>query len=226
MIMQVHRLINHPVDSNCFVLEGDIDNRCIVIDPGTEDCKELFTFLEERKLTVQYIFLTHEHIDHIIGCKALKEHYPKAQLVCSDLCAKNLNDTRMNLSRLAEQFTPRNSFPKADLVYTEKLDTKWQGIKACFFKATGHSPGSSHALIGSSLFVGDTYIYHYKTTTTLPGASKQELVKTFESLIDDFQDEKITVYPGHFDSCTPAEMREELLPQAEKMRNILKKKGL
>lgn len=224
--MQVHRLINHPVDSNCFVLEGDIDNRCIVIDPGTEDCQELFNFLEERKLTVQYIFLTHEHIDHIIGCKALKEHYPEAQLVCSDLCAANLNNTRYNLSRLAEQFTPRNSFPEPDLVYSDELVIKWQGMKAQFFKAMGHSPGSSHALIDNCLFVGDTYIYHYKTTTTLPGSSKQELVKTFESLMNDFNDENITVYPAHFDPCTPEEMKDELMSQADKVRAILQRKGL
>lgn len=224
--MQVHKIINHPVDSTCFVLEGDIDNRCIVIDPGTEDCVELFSLLEERKLTVQYIFLTHEHIDHIIGCRTLKERYPDSQLVCSDLCARNLNDTRMNLSRLAEQFTPCNSFPEADLVYTDELRIRWQGMKAWFFKAMGHSPGSSHALIGNCLFVGDTYIYHYKTTTTLPGSSKQELVKTFESLMNNFNDENLIVYPAHFDSCTPKEMVKELIPQAEKMRAILKKKGL
>lgn len=224
--MIVHKIVNHPVDSTCFVLEGDIDNRCIVIDPGTEDCCELFAKLDERKLTVQYIFLTHEHIDHIIGCKALKERFPEALLLCSDLCANNLNDTRMNLSRFAEQFTPHDSFPEADLAYSDELVIKWQGLIARFFKALGHSQGSSHALIGDCLFVGDTYIYHYKTTTTLPGASKQELVKTFESLLNDYTDENLTVYPAHFDSCTPQEMKEELMPQAEKMRAILRKKGL
>lgn len=224
--MQVHKIINHPVDSTCFVLEGDIDNRSIVIDPGTEDCAELFSLLEERKLTVQYIFLTHEHIDHIIGCKALKERYPEAQLICSDFCAKNLNDTRFNLSRFAEQFTPHDSFPEADLYYSDKLVIKWQGVNARFFKAMGHSQGTSHALIGNCLFVGDTYIYHYKTTTTLPGASKQELVKTFESLMNDYDDEDLMVYPAHFDSCTPKDMRKELIPQAENIKAILRKKRL
>lgn len=224
--MKVHRIVNHPVDSTCFVLEGDIDNRCIVIDPGTEDCCDLFSFLEERSLKPQFVFLTHEHIDHIIGCKTLKERYPEAQLLCSDSCARNLNDTRLNLSRFAEQFTPHDSFPEADLAYSDNLIIKWQGLKARFFKAMGHSQGSSHALIGHCLFVGDTYIYHYKTTTTLPGASKPELVKTFESLVNEFQDENLVVYPAHFDSCPPEEMKQELLPQLEKIRTIVKRKGI
>ncbi len=223
--MQVHRIINSPVDSNCFVVVGDVDNRCIVIDPGTEDCEELLSFLEAQHLYPQYIFLTHEHIDHIIGCKTLKEHYLEANLVCSDKCAYHLNDTRYNLSRFAEQFTPHDSFPEADLVFSDELIIKWQGIKARFFKAMGHSPGSSHALIKNCLFVGDTYIYHYNTTTTLPGSSKQELVKTFESLMNDFNDENIMVYPAHFNSCTLNVMKNELRPQADKMRAILKRKG-
>lgn len=223
--MQVHRLINQPVDSNCFVMEGDIDNRCIVIDPGTEDCRELFAFLDEKKLTVQYVFLTHEHIDHIIGGKALKERYPEARLICSDLCAENLNNTRFNLSRLAELFTPRDSFPKPELTYSDQLVLDWQGEKAVFFKAMGHSLGSSHALIGNCLFVGDTYIYHYKTTTTLPGSSKPKLVKTFESMINDFTDNDIIVYPGHFDACTVSEMKKEIEPQLANIKRIIERKG-
>ena len=223
--MQVHRLINHPVDSNCFVLVGDIDNRCVVIDPGTEDCKDLFAFLHRRELEVQYIFLTHEHIDHIVGCKELKERYPNSLLVCSDFCAANLNNTRYNLSRFAEQFIPHNNFPEPDLVFSDELVIMWQGLKARFFKAMGHSQGTSHAMIGNSMFVGDTYIYHYKTTTTLPGSSKKELVSTFESLMNDFNDENITIYPAHFDSCTLEAMKAELMPQAVKIQEILKKRN-
>lgn len=224
--MQVHRLINSPVDSNCFVLVGKIDNNCIVIDPGTEDCQELLAFLDENELQVQYIFLTHEHIDHIIGCKTLKEQFPLAKLICSDLCARNLNDTRFNLSRFAEQFTPRDGFPEPELTYADRLSIEWQGMQATFFKAMGHSQGSSHALIDNCIFVGDTFICHYKTTTTLPGAARQDLVKTFDSLLNDFCNESILVYPGHFDSCKLSEMKKELLPQSIKIKRILERKHL
>ena len=224
--MQVHRLINSPVDSNCFVVVGDVDNKCIVIDPGTEDCLELLSFLEAQHIKPQYIFLTHEHIDHIIGCKTLKEHYPEASLVCSDTCAQNLNNTRLNLSRFAEQFTPRDSFPEPELTYADNLTFDWQGVKVTFFKAMGHSQGSSHALIGKCLFVGDTYIFQYKTTTTLPGSSKSELVKTFESLLKCFQDEAIIVYPGHFDTCSLSEMKSEIEPQLYNIKRTLERKRI
>jgi glyoxylase-like metal-dependent hydrolase (beta-lactamase superfamily II) len=222
--MQVHRIINSPVDSNCFVLVGDIDNNCIVIDPGTEDCRELLAFLDNRCLQVQYVFLTHEHIDHIIGCKTLKEHYPKAKLICSDLCAQNLNNTRINLSRFAEQFTPRDGFPEPELTYSNRLSLEWQGEQAVFFKAMGHSQGSSHALIGNCLFVGDTFICKYKTTTTLPGSSKKDLVLTFKYLLQNGYGKAAIVFPGHFGSCSPEEMKKEVEPQIENIKRIVDRK--
>ena len=100
---------------------------------------------------------------------------------------------------------------------------EWQGEQAVFFKAMGHSQGSSHALIGNCLFVGDTYIFHYKTTTTLPGASRPELVRTFESLLRDNVDEDTVVYPGHFGSCKLSEMKAEIEPQLMRIKKIVER---
>ena len=224
--MQVHRLINSPIDSNCFVVVGNDDNNCIVIDPGTENCEELLLFLDTHQLSVQYIFLTHEHVDHTIGCKTLKEHYPQAKIVCSDLCAQNLNNTRFNLSRLEVHYTPRDNFPIPEVTYSEKLILDWKSINVTFFKAKGHSPGSSHALIDKCLFVGDTYINHYKTTTTLPGGNKRELVQTFETLLNDYNDDVIIVYPGHFGLCTLSEMKNEIQTLLLNLKIKLEKKKL
>lgn len=224
--MRVIRVINSPVDSTCYVVASEVDNVCVVIDPGTEDCKGLFACLEDNHLNVEYIFLTHEHIDHIIGCKVLKERDPDAKLVCSDLCSENLNDTRYNLSRLAENFTPRNNFPNPDIVYDNWWTTMWQGENMMFRKLEGHSKGSSIAQIGKNLFVGDTFIYQYKTTTTLPGASKVDMVKAFEHLLNNYSDKDIVVYPGHFASCSLQDMKAEIKPQLEMMKMIVLKKSL
>lgn len=223
--MQVYHIFNKPVDSTCWVVVGDVDKKCIVIDPGTEDCRELLALLDEHQLKVQYIFLTHEHIDHIIGCKVLKERYD-CQLICSDACAENLNNTRFNLSRLAEYFTPRDKFPLPDITYTDVLTLCWNGTKVVLSKLLGHSLGSSLVQIGKCLFVGDTFIHGFKTTTTLPGSSKPDLVKSFERLLNDFTDDEIVVYPGHFDTCSLQEMKREILPQLEKTKEIVKRKGL
>lgn len=40
----VNTIKNYPIDSNCFVLYTNYNSDCIVIDPGTESCKELLFF--------------------------------------------------------------------------------------------------------------------------------------------------------------------------------------
>ncbi len=45
----------------------------LLVDAG--DYKEISSFLDARKHTVDYILLTHEHQDHIRDVELLKEHY-------------------------------------------------------------------------------------------------------------------------------------------------------
>ena len=219
--MEVYRLINQPVDSNCFVIIGELDNTCIVVDPGTEDCKNLFSLLNKYNLEVKYVYITHEHIDHIIGCVTLKQQY-NYKLICSDQCASLLNNSRYNLSRIAEQFTEKTSFPVADIVFSDKLMINWQNCSIYFYKMLGHSEGSSMAQIGNEIFVGDTIIKAYKTVTTLPGGSKKNLLFSLERLLINFDNPDMIVNFGHFESCTMM----ELIPEIKEQISYLKGKLL
>lgn len=221
--MFVDRVINTPVDSNCFVLSQENSNKCIVIDPGTEDCRELIDLLHSKGLMVQYIFLTHEHIDHIIGLKVLYDSYD-CKLICSDLCAGYLNNTRYNLSRMAEQFTPRDSFPVADIVFENTIQVVWNNNKVTFCKMQGHSEGSAIAFVDNQLFVGDTIIKAYRTTTTLPGGSKKDLINSFEMILKEYASPDILVHFGHFESCTMGELKSEIEAQICFFKEKLEKK--
>ena len=223
--MLIHSIINHPVDSTCFIVASDSDSTCIVVDPGTQDCQELFRLLDDRSLVVQYIYLSHEHIDHIIGCKRLKELFPQAKLVCSANCAKRLNNTRYNLSRFAEQFVPIDGFPEPEITFDDSITITWNGVEVLLHSLPGHSEGSSIMKIGNDLFVGDTFIFHFKTTSTLPGSSRVDLIKAFTYLLTAFTDNSIIVHPGHFEQCTLAEMKLEIVPQLEKIKKLVAIKG-
>ena len=82
MSVFIERILNKPIDSNCFVIHALGKHSCIIIDPGTEDCEDLIRFLKSKYLIPEYIFLTHEHFDHIWGIKKLKETY-SCKLICS-----------------------------------------------------------------------------------------------------------------------------------------------
>ncbi|NCU33532.1 MAG: MBL fold metallo-hydrolase, partial [Candidatus Moranbacteria bacterium] len=58
--------------TNCYVLHENGD--ALVIDPGYES-DELFDYLKDNLLTVEAIYITHGHHDHVGGVRKLKTLY-------------------------------------------------------------------------------------------------------------------------------------------------------
>lgn len=210
--MRIQRFNNSPIDSNCFVISSEFDGSCIVVDPGTEDCSNIFPFLETNCLKVEYCFLTHEHIDHIVGMKALKEK-TGCYVVCSSVCAGFLNDTKYNLSEFEERFEPTNSFPAADITFDSPLLIKWHDLDMKMSVMPGHSRGSAMMLIGKDLFVGDNLIKGLKTKANYFGGSKKDLLISLENIVERYGDLDLTVHCGHFESCPMAVIKPEIEEQ-------------
>jgi len=219
----IERIINRPVTSNCYVIYNESTTSCIVIDPGTEDCKELLEFLKENDLHPEYIILTHEHIDHIIGIKEILNHF-EAKLLCSSDCNEYINSLKYNLSGYSEQFEERSDLPLATLLL-EDLDytLKWGVYTFKFYKAEGHSRGSIFFNVGENLFIGDTLIKGQKTTTVLPGSSKEKLIATLNNILAIYNPEITKVFSGHFEYFYLCEIENQILENIEYLKHHLRK---
>jgi hydroxyacylglutathione hydrolase len=67
----------NPFALNTYVLSNAAGN-AIIIDAGNSDNDEnqaLLAYIKENKLNVEGLYLTHAHIDHILGAKFLSEHF-------------------------------------------------------------------------------------------------------------------------------------------------------
>lgn len=188
------------------------DKNCVIIDPGTEDCSNIFPFLEANDFEVEYCFLTHEHIDHIVGVKTLKEK-TGCQVVCSSVCAEYLNDTKYNLSEFEERFEPTNSFPMADIIFDSYLELKWHDLEMKMSVMLGHSRGSAMMLIGNNLFIGDNLIKGIRTKANYFGGSKKDLLVSLETLNEHYGHSDLIVHCGHFESCPMAVFKPEIEEQ-------------
>ena len=103
MALKVVRIINQPVTSNCFLLyDREVNNDCLVVDPGSEYPDELEQLLRDLNLYPKYILLTHEHFDHIWGCNYLVEKY-HSKIICSVLCSEAIQDAKRNHSLFYNQ---------------------------------------------------------------------------------------------------------------------------
>lgn len=194
----VERIPNKPIDSNSFVIYVQGRISCAIIDPGTEDCLNLIAFIESKKLKPEYVFLTHEHFDHIWGVNKLKDIY-NCKIVCSNICSTRIIERKKNLSIFYNQIG-FETYPADTILEKGNELIKWNGIFCKFIVTEGHSEASVCILIDNKLFTGDTIIKGKKTVTKLPGGSKPKLIVSISNLDNIFLGKHILIHPGHGES--------------------------
>lgn len=195
--MQVYKINNTPIDSCCYIIATKLSKKCIIIDPGTEDNRELICFLREKKLTPIYVILTHEHFDHCMGVNHLNGMFD-FELICSGEASKGIKNSKQNFSKYWEDI---NSFeiemqPK---VVSDNEVFEFKNLTLQFIKTPGHSPGSMCIQINNSVFTGDTLLNNTKVPLKLPGSNKEQYKISIEKLNRLFKC-GMEVYPGHGDS--------------------------
>ena len=62
-----------PFQQNCTLLWCEATKKAVVIDPGG-DVPQILAAIEQTSVTVEQIWLTHGHIDHVGGAAELREH--------------------------------------------------------------------------------------------------------------------------------------------------------
>jgi hydroxyacylglutathione hydrolase len=191
----VKRIVNSPIDSNSFVVYVKDLAGCIVIDPGTSDCREILSFLNENELIPEFIFLTHEHFDHIWGVNKLKDIY-NSKIVCSRECADRITDRKKNMSLFYDQ-TGFQTYPSDLLIEDLHYELIQNNNKVEFIESKGHSEGSICILADNNLFTGDTIILNTKTVVKFPGGDKNKLRMSFDIISSKVTGRNITVFPGH-----------------------------
>ena len=68
----VHTLAVGPFQSNCIILGCPESHRAVVIDPGAEGDR-IIEAVDSLGLEIEHILLTHAHLDHVGGVKALRQ---------------------------------------------------------------------------------------------------------------------------------------------------------
>ena len=177
--MNILKVTNSPIPSNCYIVLHDNGENCIVIDPGSEDISILKNTIGNKN--VDFIFLTHEHFDHIWGADKIRELY-NAKLYCSEHTSLAIVNKKKNLSLFYNQtgfeLQPCNS------ILHDGQSIEWHGMLIEIIFTPGHTEGSICIKIGDNLFTGDTIIKSTPTITKLPGGDKNKLDQSLRKLTD------------------------------------------
>jgi hydroxyacylglutathione hydrolase len=189
---------------NTRVVACERTGRAICIDPG-EESSELADFIRENDLELQAVVLTHGHLDHVGGTRALKEAFPAAEVILH----QGDEELYFGLPRqpLLMGMQP-HQLKAMGLEYDEPppVTRHWRhgefyevgDLRFSVRHCPGHTPG--HVVLAEEserkVFVGDCLFLGSIGRTDLPGGSYEQLIESIEtnilSLGDDF-----TVYSGH-----------------------------
>lgn len=173
--MKIYKITNGVMKQNCYVLTKDNKN-AIVIDPGLET-KAIVKHLKDKKLTPQFVLLTHGHFDHIYSTKELKNMGAKVYITEAD--GPKLLDSEINMGFIVgvkcEPVVPDGFLKEGKMKFLE------EEFEIVF--TPGHTSGSCVILYKDHAFTGDTYFKEgvYGRTDLLDG-NQEVLNESLEKL--------------------------------------------
>ncbi|MDP1866650.1 MAG: MBL fold metallo-hydrolase [Bradyrhizobium sp.] len=163
-------------EQNCMLLWCETTRKAVVIDPGG-DVDKILAAIKQANVSVQEIWLTHGHIDHVGGAADLRDAL-KVEITGPHIDDKFLTDnvvasgSRFGMEGVRD-FVPDRWLAEGDQVSVGELTFD---ILHC----PGHSPGSvvfynkemRFAHVGDVLFSGSV------GRTDLPGGDHATLIKS------------------------------------------------
>ncbi|XQM31491.1 MBL fold metallo-hydrolase [Burkholderia gladioli] len=195
-----------PFQQNCSLIVCEQTGRAAVVDPGG-DLELIRGEVERQQAKVEKVLITHGHLDHCAGAKALAEHYgvpiegphEEERFWIDQLPAQS---QRFGFGGAAEAFEPARWLGDGDTVTVgaETLEV---------YHCPGHTPGHvvffsrEHrlAIVGDVLFAGSI------GRTDFPRGNHEDLLRSIREKLWPLGDD-VTFVPGHGPVFTFGDERE------------------
>lgn len=190
--LKIGRIVMGMCQTNCYFVYEEGKNSAIVFDPADKG-EYIYNGLKEKGFSVEAIFLTHGHFDHIWGVEALKElsgakvyAYEEEKEVCEN--------AKINVSAGAG----RPCQIKADVYMKDGEEVTVAGMTCRLLATPGHTKGSCcyYFETAKMLISGDTLFQESVGRTDLPTGSMSTLVRSIKEKLLPLPEE-VRVYPGH-----------------------------
>jgi hydroxyacylglutathione hydrolase len=192
-------------DQNCLVMRRRDTRSALVLDPGLQ-VGVVSDYIEKNDLQVEYVLLTHGHVDHVFGVPVIREQ-TGAPVYMHPLDRVQLERNPVVIRQFGldpDQFGQ----PVIDHDLEEGKAVGWQDLAFDVVHTPGHTEGSVAFLLADSCFGGDTLFNRGIGRTDLPGGSYEAIVASIQGKLFQLPPETI-VYTGHGQVTTIGEeMRE------------------
>jgi len=194
--MNILRYMTGPIMVNTYLVYDDTGNGFIV-DPGGFS-KDLAAKVEEEKINIEYIILTHGHGDHIGGVDEFKKLFPEAEVVAYFEEQAFMESADLNTS--VELFG-RPITVKVDKYVKDRDTLKIGDMDLTFAFTPGHTPGGMSIIMKGIVFSGDTLFRLSIGRTDFYGGDFNQLMSSIRDRLFVLPDDTV-VLPGHMEDTT------------------------
>jgi glyoxylase-like metal-dependent hydrolase (beta-lactamase superfamily II) len=183
--MLIKTLVVGMIQTNCYIVTDEKTLQCAIIDPGSES-GTILNYIDDNKLKLSAIFITHGHSDHTMGV-----------------------DELVREKNVPVFISPLDDAEIADIptlkYYSDGDKVSVGGLEFTVISTPGHTRGGVCLQCEDALFTGDTLFRDSCGRTDMEGGSMEILLQSLRklySLPGDYE-----VYPGHAENTTLDEER-------------------
>ncbi|MCX6158278.1 MAG: MBL fold metallo-hydrolase [Ignavibacteriae bacterium] len=204
--MKIKTFTVNPFQMNSYLYYCENTKEGVIIDPGYDTKYEQDDLLEHingNNIRINYILMTHGHIDHILGNGFAVDNFAVPSYLHKDdlfLYERGVEQAVL----YGVQIPP---LPEIKDFIDERLKIKVGNNELNFIHTPGHSPGGVCIVDHSErvVFCGDVVFQSSIGRTDLPGGDYETLISSINVNLFSKCSDEYKLYPGHMDSTTVGE---------------------